>query len=101
MLCFHLRFDLPSDFFLSIFSTKIMFYLQVFLHSFEFLCTVFIILPYFTNVGMQVMPCVYCLRNYNYNYNEIYLLSGYSLFKVGIIFSQSLLHYQHTLPTFA
>lgn len=83
------------------FSTKIMFYLQVFRHSVEFLCPVFITLPYFTNVGTQVMPCVYFLRNYNYNYNEMYLFIGYISSKDGIIFPQSLLHYQHTLPAFA
>ena len=44
----------------------------------------------------------YCfLRNYNYNYNEIYICHGYILYKVWIIFPQSLLHYQQTFFTFA
>jgi hypothetical protein len=41
------------------------------------------------------------LRNYNYNYNETYTYHGHILYKVEIILPQSLLHYQHTSPTFA
>jgi hypothetical protein len=57
--------------------------------------------PLFCNVGTQVMPCVYFLRNYNYTYKEMYLLLEYISFIDGIIFPQSLLHYQHTLPAYA
>ena len=41
------------------------------------------------------------VTDYNFNYNSIYIYHGYFLYKVEIIFSQSLLHYQHTFPTFA
>jgi len=63
-------------------------YLQVFRHSFEFLCPVFITLPYYMNVGTQVKPWVYFLRNYNYTYNEMYLIIGYIPFKLILFFNK-------------
>jgi hypothetical protein len=38
-------------------------------------------------------------QNCNYNYNEFYVYHGYFLYKVEIIFPESL-HYQHTFSTF-
>lgn len=71
-----------------IFSNKMTIYLQVFRHSFEFLCPVFITLPYYMNVGTQVKPWVYFLRNYNYTYNEMYLIIGYIPFKLILFFNK-------------
>jgi len=52
--------------------------------------------------GQYESKAYFILRNYNHNdnYNEIYVCHGYILHKVEIIFSPSLLHYQH-LSTFA
>jgi hypothetical protein len=44
---------------------------------------------------------LFFLRNCYYNYNEIYLYQGYILYKVEIIFTQSLFHFKHTFSTCA
>jgi hypothetical protein len=41
------------------------------------------------------------LRNCSYDYNEIYLYHGYILYKVEIIFTQNIFHFQHTFSTCA
>jgi hypothetical protein len=40
-------------------------------------------------------------QKHNYNYNETYIHHGHILYKVEIIFPQSLIHYEHTFSTFA
>ena len=46
------------------------------------------------------MPPVF-LRNYSYKYNAIYKYQDYVFHEVEIIFSQSLIHYQHNFSNFA
>jgi hypothetical protein len=43
---------------------------------------------------MKVMPPI-TSSEINYSFNEIYICHGYIIYKVEIIFLQSLLHYQH------
>ena len=47
------------------------------------------------------MPPLIFLRYCNVSYDEMYIYHGYILYKVEIIFPQSLLDHQHTFFTFA
>jgi len=57
---------------------------------------------YCTRDSMKVIsPLFFFYRNYNHNYNEIYIHHRYINLKVEIIFPHSIPHYQHTFTTFA
>ena len=59
--------------------------------------TFFFTLNEHTRGDTIVIPPIFFLRNYNYNYNKMYACDGYMIYKVEIIFPQSP-QYQHTFP---
>jgi Transposase. len=46
------------------------------------------------------MPPIFFYKKCNYNYKEICIYHWYIVYNVEIIFSRSLLHYQHIFPPF-
>lgn len=51
--------------------------------------------------GVTEIKPIFFLINQYYNYSDIYVYHRYIVYKVRIIFPQSLLHYQHTFSAFA
>jgi hypothetical protein len=54
---------------------------------------------YITKVGMKVASSILFLTNCNYSYLETYIYHKYILYKIDIIFPQSLLRFQHTFSS--
>jgi len=55
---------------------------------------------YCTRGGTKVMPPIFFLSVSICSYHEVYIYCGYILYRVEIIFPQSLLPYQHTFSNF-